>query len=115
MQVDLGTEVEVTAVATQGRASSAELGRGSQHTVTSFQLLTSLDGMDWESAVPTKAGAEGVFQMGTNPDSTNFFVLVRVVRARYLRFMPVSWQVEFHQIYDYVKINNGIRGTLRFE
>ncbi|XP_036110086.1 contactin-associated protein-like 5 isoform X2 [Molossus molossus] len=82
LQMDLGSRVEVTAVATQGRYGSSDW-------VTSYSLMFSDTGHNWkqhqrEDSVWTFAG-------NTNADGVVHHRLLHPVRARFVRFVPLEW------------------------
>ncbi|KAM8791985.1 contactin-associated protein-like 5 isoform 1-T1 [Rhynchonycteris naso] len=82
LQMDLGSRVEITAVATQGRTASSDW-------VTRYSLMFSDTGHNWkqyqqEDSIWTFAG-------NTNADSVMHHKLLHSVRARFVRFVPLAW------------------------
>lgn len=77
LQVDLGRELEINAVATQGAASRAAW-------VQKYELAFSNDGRHWAKATKAFSG---------NADSTGTVknTLPRPVLARYVRIIPTAW------------------------
>ncbi|XP_037066950.1 contactin-associated protein like 5-1-like isoform X2 [Peromyscus leucopus] len=82
LQMDLGSRVEITAVATQGRYGSSDW-------VTSYRLMFSDTGHNWqqykqEDSIWTFAG-------NMNADSVVHHKLLHSVRTRFVRFVPLEW------------------------
>ncbi|XP_073097754.1 contactin-associated protein-like 5 isoform X3 [Manis javanica] len=82
LQLDLGSRVEITAVATQGRSGSSDW-------VTSYSLMFSDTGRNWkqhkqEDGIWTFAG-------NTNADGVVLHRLLHSERARFIRFVPLEW------------------------
>lgn len=78
LQVDLGRELEVNAVATQGAASRPSY-------VSKYELLFSNDGRHWAKANRVFVGNSDNLQVVKVP-------LPRPVLARYVRFVPVAFE-----------------------
>ncbi|XP_059136744.1 contactin-associated protein-like 5 isoform X3 [Peromyscus eremicus] len=82
LQMDLGSRVEIMAVATQGRYGSSDW-------VTSYRLMFSDTGHNWqqykqEDSIWTFAG-------NMNADSVVHHKLLHSVRTRFVRFVPLEW------------------------
>ncbi|XP_059136413.1 contactin-associated protein like 5-1-like isoform X3 [Peromyscus eremicus] len=82
LQMDLGSRVEITAVATQGRYGSSDW-------VTSYRLMFSDTGHNWqqykqEDSIWTFAG-------NMNADSVVHHKLLHSMRTRFVRFVPLEW------------------------
>ncbi|XP_036916722.1 contactin-associated protein-like 5 [Sturnira hondurensis] len=82
LQMDLGSKVEITAVATQGRYGSSDW-------VTSYSLMFSDTGHNWKQY--QQEDSIWTFVGNTNADSVMHHKLLHAVRARYVRFMPMEW------------------------
>lgn len=78
LQVDLGHELEINAVATQGAASRPAF-------VSKYELLFSNDGRHWAKANRVFVGNSDNLQVVKVP-------LPRPVLARYVRFVPVAFE-----------------------
>lgn len=77
LQVDLGRELEIRAVATQGSASRPAW-------VTSYDMAFSNDGLHWAMSAQRFVGNADALTRVKN-------VLPRPVLARYVRVIPVAW------------------------
>uniref|UniRef100_A0A8C0ZLV2 Contactin-associated protein-like 3 n=1 Tax=Castor canadensis TaxID=51338 RepID=A0A8C0ZLV2_CASCN len=82
LQIDLGERVEVTAVATQG-------GYGSSDWVTSYLLMFNDGGRNWKQY--QQEDSTWVLPGNTNADSVVHTRLQPPFQARFLRFLPLSW------------------------
>ncbi|XP_068093802.1 contactin-associated protein-like 4 isoform X2 [Hyperolius riggenbachi] len=82
LQIDLGERTEITAIATQGKYGSSDW-------VTSYLLMYSDTGRNWKQYHQEEGISE--FSGNTNADSVVQYKLQNHVRARYLRFTPLSW------------------------
>ncbi|CAM9824288.1 unnamed protein product [Rangifer tarandus platyrhynchus] len=82
LQIDLGERMEVTAVATQG-------GYGSSDWVTSYLLMFSDGGRSWKQ-YRREESIRG-FPGNTNADSVVHYRLQPTFEARFLRFLPLTW------------------------
>ena len=83
LQVDLGVTSTVTAVLTQGDAAT-------NHCVTAYTLMTSLNGLDWVP-VEDEAGNVKVFRGNADGHATQVNALPGKPTARFVRICPVSW------------------------
>lgn len=77
LQVDLGRELEINAVATQGASSRPTW-------VTQYDMSFSNDGIHWVRTGHSLTGNADSAQVVVNP-------LPRPVLARYVRILPVEW------------------------
>ncbi|CAH1244450.1 FCGBP [Branchiostoma lanceolatum] len=84
LQVNLGSEVKVAGVVTQGQ------GGGLDAWVTSYKLLYSLDGDKW-TAILDGQGREKVFSGNDDKETAVTNTLERPVIASYVRFQPQTW------------------------
>ncbi|XP_078572331.1 EGF-like repeat and discoidin I-like domain-containing protein 3 [Branchiostoma floridae x Branchiostoma japonicum] len=87
LQVDLGTEIKVAGVITQGRGPTS----APQH-VTSYKLgfMISTDGSTWHTYTDN-LGRQKVFS-GNYDDQTEVrHLLDSTIAARYVRFLPQTW------------------------
>ncbi|XP_074211666.1 contactin-associated protein-like 3 isoform X1 [Camelus bactrianus] len=82
LQIDLGERMEVTAVATQG-------GYGSSDWVTSYLLMFSDGGRNWKQY--RREESTWGFPGNTNADSVVHYRLEPPFEARFLRFLPLTW------------------------
>uniref|UniRef100_A0A8C3VWN7 Contactin associated protein-like 3 n=1 Tax=Catagonus wagneri TaxID=51154 RepID=A0A8C3VWN7_9CETA len=82
LQIDLGERMEVTAVATQG-------GYGSSDWVTSYLLMFSDGGRNWKQY--RREESIWGFPGNTNADSVVHYRLQPPFEARFLRFLPLTW------------------------
>ncbi|KAM5228225.1 contactin-associated protein-like 3 isoform 2-T2 [Ctenodactylus gundi] len=82
LQIDLGEQMEVTAVATQG-------GYGSSDWVTSYLLMFSDGGRNWKQY--RQEESIWGFPGNTNADSVVHYRLQLPFEARFLRFLPLAW------------------------
>ncbi|KAM5192554.1 contactin-associated protein-like 4 [Mantella aurantiaca] len=84
LQIDLGERTEITAIATQGKYGSSDW-------VTSYLLMYSDTGRNWKKYHQE----EGIsaFIGNTNADSVVHHKLQNHIRARYLRFTPLNWNL----------------------
>ncbi|XP_035878469.1 contactin-associated protein-like 5 [Phyllostomus discolor] len=82
LQMDLGSKVEITAVATQGRYGSSDW-------VTSYSLMFSDTGHNWRQY--QQEDNIWTFVGNTNADSVMHHKLLHAVRARFVRFVPLEW------------------------
>ncbi|XP_056381233.1 contactin-associated protein-like 4 isoform X3 [Hyla sarda] len=84
LQIDLGQRTEITAIATQGKYGSSDW-------VTSYLLLYSDTGRNWKQYHQE----EGIWELtgNTNADSVVHYKLQNHIRARYLRFNPLDWNM----------------------
>ncbi|KAM3940316.1 contactin-associated protein-like 4 [Leptodactylus fuscus] len=84
LQIDLGQRTEITAIATQGKYGSSDW-------VTSYLLLYSDTGRNWKQYHQE----EGIWEFigNTNADSVVYYKLENHIRARYLRFNPLDWNM----------------------
>uniref|UniRef100_A0A8D0HL23 Contactin associated protein family member 5 n=1 Tax=Sphenodon punctatus TaxID=8508 RepID=A0A8D0HL23_SPHPU len=84
LQIDLGDRVEITGVATQGRYGSSDW-------ITSYILMFSNTGHNWkqyreEDSILAITG-------NTNADSIVDHKFLHSMKARFLRFVPLNWNV----------------------
>uniref|UniRef100_A0A8B9V7A9 Contactin associated protein family member 5 n=1 Tax=Anas zonorhyncha TaxID=75864 RepID=A0A8B9V7A9_9AVES len=84
LQVDLGDRVEIVAVATQGRYGSSDW-------VTSYTLMFSDTGRNWKQY--RQDDTVWVFTGNSNADSVVHHKLLHSMKARFLRFVPLKWNV----------------------
>ncbi|KAJ7413024.1 hypothetical protein BTVI_44363 [Pitangus sulphuratus] len=84
LQVDLGDRVEIVAVATQGRYGSSDW-------VTSYTLMFSDTGRNWKQY--RQDDTIWVFTGNSNADSVVHHKLLHSLKARFLRFVPLKWNV----------------------
>ncbi|XP_034369001.1 contactin-associated protein like 5-2 isoform X2 [Arvicanthis niloticus] len=82
LQLDLGSRVEITAVATQGRYGSSDW-------VTSYRLMFSDTGHNWQQYM--QEDSIWTFVGNMNADSVVHHKLLHSVRARFVRFVPLEW------------------------
>ncbi|KAM5326786.1 contactin-associated protein-like 5 isoform 2-T2 [Glossophaga mutica] len=82
LQMDLGSKMEITAVATQGRYGSSDW-------VTSYSLMFSDTGHNWKQY--QQEDSIWTFVGNTNADSVVHHKLLHAVRARFVRFVPLEW------------------------
>ncbi|XP_045059091.2 contactin-associated protein-like 5 isoform X1 [Desmodus rotundus] len=82
LQMDLGSKVEITAVATQGRYGSSDW-------VTSYNLMFSDTGHNWKQY--QQEDSIWNFVGNSNADSVMHHKLLHAVRARFVRFVPLEW------------------------
>ncbi|XP_074550653.1 contactin-associated protein-like 5 [Halichoeres trimaculatus] len=82
LQVDLREQVEVTAVATQGRSASSDW-------VSRYLLLYSDTGQVWRQYRQEDGG--GMFLGNVNSEALVQNKLSPSVRTRFLRFVPLDW------------------------
>ncbi|XP_010635991.1 contactin-associated protein-like 5 isoform X1 [Fukomys damarensis] len=82
LQMDLGSRVEITAVATQGRYGSSDW-------VTSYSLMFSDTGRNWKQY--KQEDSVRTFSGNMNADSVVRHKLLHSVRARFVRFVPLAW------------------------
>ncbi|KAG8596005.1 hypothetical protein GDO81_001704, partial [Engystomops pustulosus] len=84
LQIDLGQRTEITAIATQGKYGSSDW-------VTSYLLLYSDTGRNWKQYHQE----EGIWELmgNTNADTVVYYKLQNHIRARYLRFNPLDWNM----------------------
>uniref|UniRef100_A0A8C3M1T2 Contactin associated protein family member 5 n=1 Tax=Chrysolophus pictus TaxID=9089 RepID=A0A8C3M1T2_CHRPC len=87
LQVDLGDRVEIVGVATQGRYGSSDW-------VTSYMLMFSDTGRNWKQY--RKEDTVWVFTGNSNADSVVHHKLLHSMKARFLRFIPLKWNVGGH-------------------
>uniref|UniRef100_A0A669PDA1 Contactin associated protein family member 5 n=1 Tax=Phasianus colchicus TaxID=9054 RepID=A0A669PDA1_PHACC len=87
LQVDLGDRVEIVGVATQGRYGSSDW-------VTSYTLMFSDTGRNWKQY--RKDDTVWVFTGNSNADSVVHHKLLHSMKARFLRFIPLKWNVGGH-------------------
>ncbi|MBN3281095.1 CNTP2 protein, partial [Polyodon spathula] len=85
LQVDLGSRKQVTAIATQGRYSSSDW-------VTQYRLLYSDTGRNWKPY--HQDGNIWAFTGNTNTESVVRHDLQHAFVARFLRIVPLDWNVE---------------------
>jgi len=83
LQVDLGKNAIIRAIATKGRA------KGAAQWVTSYKLEYSSDGVNWLKY--SQNGGSYVFQGNSDNDSEVRHNLLQPFKARYLRFLPLTW------------------------
>ncbi|XP_077200637.1 contactin-associated protein-like 4 [Paroedura picta] len=84
LQIDLGERTEITAVATQG-------GYGSSDWVTSYLLMFSDSGRNWKQYCQEEN--IWAFSGNTNADSVVYYKLQHSIKARFLRFVPLDWNL----------------------
>ncbi|KAF1449094.1 Contactin-associated protein-like 5, partial [Spheniscus mendiculus] len=84
LQVDLGDRVEIVAVATQGRYGSSDW-------VTSYTLMFSDTGRNWKQY--RQDDTIWVFTGNSNADSVVHHKFLHSMKARFLRFVPLKWNV----------------------
>ncbi|XP_038597328.1 LOW QUALITY PROTEIN: contactin-associated protein-like 5 [Tachyglossus aculeatus] len=84
LQVDLGNRVEITAVATQGRYGSSDW-------VTRYNLMFSDTGHNWKQF--KQEDIVWPFTGNTNADSIVPHKLQHSAKARFLRFVPLEWNL----------------------
>ncbi|XP_066037774.1 contactin-associated protein-like 4 [Chamaea fasciata] len=84
LQIDLGERTEITAVATQG-------GYGSSDWVTSYLLMFSDSGRNWKQY--RQEESIWAFSGNTNADSVVYYKLQHSIKARFLRFVPLDWNL----------------------
>ncbi|XP_052057007.1 contactin-associated protein like 5-3 isoform X2 [Apodemus sylvaticus] len=82
LQIDLGNRVEITAVATQGRYGSSDW-------VTSYRLMFSDTGHNWQQY--TQEDSIWTFVGNMNANSVVHHKLLKSVRTRFVRFVPLEW------------------------
>ncbi|XP_057361410.1 contactin-associated protein-like 5 isoform X3 [Manis pentadactyla] len=82
LQLDLGSRVEITAVATQGRSGSSDW-------VTSYSLMFSDTGRNWKQY--KQEDGIWTFSGNTNADGVVLHRLLHSERARFIRFVPLEW------------------------
>ncbi|KAM9329027.1 contactin-associated protein-like 4 [Gastrophryne carolinensis] len=84
LQIDLRERMVITAIATQGKYGSSDW-------VTSYLLMYSDTGRNWKQYHQE----EGIlaFEGNTNADSVVHYKLQNHIRARYLRFTPLNWNL----------------------
>eukprot|EP00058_Branchiostoma_floridae_P012572 XP_002598060.1 hypothetical protein BRAFLDRAFT_85725 [Branchiostoma floridae] len=85
LQVDLGEMKDVKGTITQGRPSS-------DRWVTSYKLQYSTDETTWTTYAGTD-GSEKVFPGNTDRDTPVTNLLVNPIGARYVRFLPQTWNM----------------------
>ncbi|XP_063769779.1 contactin-associated protein-like 4 [Pseudophryne corroboree] len=85
LQIDLGERTEITAIAMQGKYGSSDW-------VTSYLLTFSDTGRNWKKYHQEEGIA--AFIGNTNADSVVHYKLQNHIRARYLRFNPLDWNVK---------------------
>ncbi|CAH1259071.1 MFGE8 [Branchiostoma lanceolatum] len=88
LQIDLGSEMPVAGVITQGRSS---LHHSSVQHVTSYKLRFSTDGSTW-STYTTNLGQEKVFTGNSDQETEVRNLLDGAITTRYVRFWPQTWQ-----------------------
>ncbi|XP_006970096.1 lactadherin isoform X2 [Peromyscus maniculatus bairdii] len=84
LQVDLGTEKEVTGIITQGARDF-----GNFQYVASYKVAYSNDGVQW--TVYEEQGISKVFQGNSDNNTHKKNIFETPFRARYVRVLPVSW------------------------
>ncbi|XP_008851060.1 lactadherin isoform X1 [Nannospalax galili] len=84
LQVDLGTQKQVTGIITQGARDFGHI-----QYVASYQVAYSDDGVQW--TVYEEQGASKVFSGNSDNNSHKKNVFERPFTARYVRVLPVSW------------------------
>ncbi|CAH1244449.1 PKD1 [Branchiostoma lanceolatum] len=84
LQVNLGSEVKVAGIVTQGQ------GGGLDAWVTSYKLLYSIDGDTWTTILDGQ-GQEKVFSGNDDKETAVTNTLERPVIASYVRFQPQTW------------------------
>lgn len=82
LQIDLGERTEITAIATQGRYGSSDW-------VTSYLLMFSDTGRNWKQ----HRQEENIWAFSGNANADNVvnYKLQHSIKARFLRFVPLSW------------------------
>ncbi|MBT3310692.1 MAG: discoidin domain-containing protein [Desulfobacterales bacterium] len=83
LQIDLGKTAIIAAVGTMGRIT------GYNQYVKSYKLAYSLDGSVWKFVKAN--GADKIFSGNTDTTTAVSNDLKKPVKARYLRFHPVTW------------------------
>ncbi|XP_074626539.1 EGF-like repeat and discoidin I-like domain-containing protein 3 [Acropora palmata] len=93
LQVDLlRQESVVTSVATQGRNRNSLWGKHNQW-VKSYKLQYSNNGVDFEYYKDARQNSAKVFAGNNDRDSIVRHYLNPPIRARYIRFQPIAWNV----------------------
>ncbi|XP_036041296.1 lactadherin isoform X2 [Onychomys torridus] len=84
LQVDLGTQKEVTGIITQGARDFGHI-----QYVASYKVAFSNDGVQW--TVYEEQGTSKVFHGNSDNNSHKKNIFETPFRARYVRVLPVSW------------------------
>ncbi|XP_052568205.1 lactadherin isoform X1 [Peromyscus californicus insignis] len=84
LQVDLGTQKEVTGIITQGARDFGHI-----QYVASYKVAYSNDGVQW--TVYEEQGTSKVFHGNSDNNSHKKNIFETPFRARYVRVLPVSW------------------------
>nr|XP_056717364.1 contactin-associated protein-like 5 [Euleptes europaea] len=84
LQIDLGDRVEITGVATQGRYGSSDW-------TTTYILMFSDTGRNWKQY--REEDIIWVFPGNSNADGVIQHKLLHSVKARFVRFVPLKWNV----------------------
>ncbi|XP_053293873.1 contactin-associated protein-like 4 [Pleuronectes platessa] len=84
LEVDLGERTRITAVATQGRYGSSDW-------LTSYLLMFSDTGHNWKQY--RQEDSLGSFPGNSNADSVVQYKLQQPAIARFLRLLPLSWNL----------------------
>jgi len=93
LQVDLlRQESVVTSVATQGRNRNSLWGKHNQW-VKSYKLQYSNNGVDFEYYKDARQNSAKVFAGNNDRDSIVRHYLNPPIRARYIHFQPIAWNV----------------------
>ncbi|XP_008068804.1 lactadherin [Carlito syrichta] len=86
LQVDLGSQREVTGVITQGARDFGHI-----QYVASYKVAYSNDGRQWTEYKEPRTGKSKIFRGNSDNNSYKKNVFETPIQARYVRILPVAW------------------------